>query len=508
MQIPQGPLPPAQVMAYLEAQGIFKSADDPLRTYMVQDGKVTPMGEAAFRYFVARPKDVKSFTQELDKLRESGPLDDKKAEQIQQALQQFTQQFGDIGSGGSNEDAFSLGAKLHSLLTGAAEQRASSGELSGGSAGYVQVDRGDAFEFHDKDGLLIKTTKPRLTPEGDRKVREVMAKLGQALPDGQEIDVPSAVAILQAAGEISGPEDPRAKQYYSEGGMQTWNRQIEQQQRAMNESRPPNAPPVPVNGRYNKEMFDWSYWAMRQQVEETKLQLKVDRMARLAELLGKQFKDDQWYKDPKLEQQLMDEARKKTFSQLWIASRGPQFDAACGRKVANYLDLVECKLKNRVEVVRLLEERLAAYENRVGQFKDVNIISQDQFVSVQRGELMVRKFVTLAWIEGQRWRADAQLERLDFSAPDHEALKKTIDEAPLSAEEKRAYERRGLELVDRIQRLKRSYAALQNTLTTADFATALDRVQGTLAQTQKELGDAELDFRLYASMPGMAKTAK
>ncbi|MBI4424139.1 MAG: hypothetical protein HY554_10455, partial [Elusimicrobia bacterium] len=339
--------------------------------------------------------------------------------------------------------------------------------------------------------------------------RQAREELGLApVPANKVLDPQEVLAFLEFHKKLQGPDDPLRKKVVQGGGVQVYNRAIKRLQEQMNQSRPPQLGKVPESGRYNYEMFEWAYWTLKNELSQREKQYRLDRMARIAELLGlaQQIREDQWTREPGLEERLLSKARAKTFK------KQGEYDAVCGRPVLNYLDLVDCKLAARKAVLEQTRIEVDAFQLKAERFKEGNTITDQAWAAFEAGDKKVRKYITLGFIEEQRWQADIQLERLDPSAPDHELVRKAIEESPLSEEEKKGYLRHMDDLVARIRRLRGSRGKgdgvldrLEATLRKGEYVTAMEEIAGGLAQSQKELNEIRLDYALFATLPGMAK---
>ncbi|MBI2384999.1 MAG: hypothetical protein HYV14_03185 [Elusimicrobia bacterium] len=246
---------PVEAMKYLQGLGVYKDDGDPLKTYLIADGKLTPIGRTLYLSLKKRynaVEEVESMKPVFDRLRGNGPYTSARQDSSARAMQLFTDKFGDLASApaGSVEESFRIGALREALMTGAAVSDPPKANA------YLQVETEDGFEFRDKDGVAFRMTKKQVT---------------------------------------------------------TYNRELQKTQRLMNLNRPADVDAIPETGRYNFAMLKYSYYRLKSQEDEYVKATRIDRMIAIAELLGKQYPTDLWFNDPTLEADLIRQAKAKTY---------------------------------------------------------------------------------------------------------------------------------------------------------------------------------------------------
>lgn len=343
------------------------------------------------------------------------------------------------------------------------------------------------------------------TPEKEEKAQRIVASIRDKL--GSVSSERSFLAAAQLQAVLSGGVVDEAKPQYDQvttaKGHLFWDkdglayrldaqrkivysRKILQQQRTMNQTRPVQAPPIPESGQYNHEMLQYSYWRLRAQYDERDLLYHVDRTVGLAQLLGKQYKDDQWIHDRTLERDLENQ---KTV----------------GGHVAK--SLVDPKLASRLEYMGQARGALEAFKSAIDNFKGASFMTEEILVSFRKLEQSAAKLITLAYLEELLYKVRNQLETLDPSAPGHEDLAKSIREAPVGAHIKAGYKRQGELLKQRAQKMQEIVAQVREMLKQEDPEKGLDQAQAALSAAQKEFGRLSLDFMVYAVAPALARAS-
>ncbi|MBI2788838.1 MAG: hypothetical protein HYX59_09170, partial [Elusimicrobia bacterium] len=246
---------PAVAMKYLQGLGVYKDDGDPLKTYLIADGKLTPIGRTLYLSLKKRynpAEEIESMKPIFDRLRGNGPYTSARQDSAARAMQLFTEKFGALNTAaaGSVEESFRIGALREALMTGAAVTDPPKANA------YLQVETEDGYEFRDKDGVAFRMTKKQVT---------------------------------------------------------TYNRELQKTQRQMNLNRPADVDAIPETGRYNFAMLKYSYYRLKNQEDEYVKATRIDRMIAIAELLGKQYPTDLWFNDPTLEADLIRQAKNKTY---------------------------------------------------------------------------------------------------------------------------------------------------------------------------------------------------
>ena len=252
---------PGAALQQLRQWGVFKGDDDVLKTYLGDADHLTPLGSALYLSLIKThdPKlekaaildEVAGLKPAFDRLRGNGPYDETREQSVDRTLQLFEKKFGkiDAASSGSVEDEYRRGALREALMTGASVATPAK------QSDMVQVKVKDGYEFWDKNGLAYRINDG----EGDGK-----------------------------------------------NAATTYNRELQKAQRAMNQNRPPEVKFIPETGRYNAEIFDYSYWRLKDQYDALVEGMRRDRVIALAEMLGVsgKYREDMWFTDKRIQADL------------------------------------------------------------------------------------------------------------------------------------------------------------------------------------------------------------
>ncbi len=427
---------PAEAMKYLRALGVYKDDGDPLKSYLGDDGKLTPIGRTLYlslktRYNAA--EEVESMKPIFDRLRGNGAYTPARQDGAARAMKIFVEKFGDLASApaGSVEESFRIGALREALMTGAAIADPPKANA------FSQVEVKDGFEFWDADGLAFRMTKNQVT---------------------------------------------------------TYNRELQKTQRQMNLNRPAEVAAIPETGRYNYEMLQYSYWRLKNQETEYVKATRIDRMIGLAELLGKQYPTDMWFNERGLEEDLIRQAKAKTYDH-----RGVTYSV---------FDIVEAKFTQRRAYLAGARAAVQRFETDMHRFKASNTITDSQVATMSLDEQNALRWLSLTVLETQMFHVKNQRDRVDPTSPDAQAIMKMIDGSDLTHDQKVAYKEQGVRMRGRLDELRQILAKTRQALNNADYAGSLDSVQAALASTQKELGDLSVDYSIYLEAPSTAFLAK
>lgn len=427
---------PAEAMKYLRSLGVYKDDADPLKSYLGNDGKLTPIGRTLYlslktRYNAA--EEVESMQPILARLRTNGVYTPARQDGATRAMKIFVEKFGDLASApaGSVEESFRIGALREALMTGAAIADPPKANA------FSQVEVKDGFEFWDADGLAFRMTKNQVT---------------------------------------------------------TYNRELQKTQRQMNLNRPAEVAAIPETGRYNYEMLQYSFWRLKNQETEYIKATRIDRMIAIAELLGKQYPTDMWFNEKGLEEDLIRQAKAKTYDH-----RGETYSV---------FDIVEAKFTQRRAYLAGARTAVQRFETDMHRFKASNTITDSQVATMSLDEQNALRWLSLTVLETQMFHVKNQRDRVDPTSPDAQAIMKMIDGSDLSQDQKVAYKEQGRRMKERLDELRQILAKTRQALNNADYAGSLDSVQAALASTQKELGDLSVDYSIYLEAPSTAFLAK
>ena len=422
---------PGQAMRLFRDLRVFEGDNDAIVGYLQQNGQLTPIGVSLYLSLQTRhnqQEEVESLRPALEKLRKAGPYDETRAVAVQRSLSVFQDRFGKLGNDSADvEESFRRGALREALMTGAAVSEA-------GRMQYAQFQVGDGFEFYDKDGLAFRMNKNQVT---------------------------------------------------------TYNREVQRNQRAMNASRPPEVPFIPETGRYNYPMLEYSYHRLKNQLADLESSTRMDLMMGIAELLGKQYRDDAWYKDPKLFDELVKEAKAKTFYH--------------NQQEYTLFEIVDKKLRTRRKYLEGAKKAVERYEADMKSVKGQPVIADSQVQTMTLDEASALRWLSLGVVEAQMYHVNNQIERVDPAAPDSQALTEALEHSKMSLDQRMAYKAQGAAMADKLRKLRTQVLQkVRDQLSQSDYATSLEMVQAALSQSQKELGELGLDYSIYLEAPGAA----
>ena len=371
----------------------------------------------------------------FDRLRENGPYDARRAGNVQRTYRQFEEKFGKIdqASAGSLEEQFLRGAQREALMTGAAINEPAKAE------DLTQVRTEDGYEFWDEKGLAYRINEKNAT---------------------------------------------------------TYNRELQKAQRQYNLNRPPQVAFIPETGRYNFEMFHYSYWRLKNQYADLVEGMRRDRVIAIAELLGEanKYREDMWFTDKRLEAELVAQAKKKTYRH-----RGKDY---------NVLDLVDARFAQRQAYLDGSLKGFSRYDKDLLKLKEAlkaePVISDAQVKSMVLDEQYTLRYLSLSVLETQMFYVKNQSERLDAASSDSEQVMKALDESKLSAQARADYKARAREMTERLKALRSVLERTRDTLSASDYAGSLDLANAALSSSQRELGELSADYAMFVEVPSVS----
>lgn len=427
------PIDPVAAMKYLKDVGVYSGDSDVLKSYLLNsDNQLTPIGEALYRSLKTRynaAEAVEALKPSFDKLRANGAYDDGKRQTVERALASFQEKFGEVSSraDGTVEGSYQWGTLVEAYMSGLAASAAPKG-----TPNYSQIALADGsgYEFWDAEGLAFRINQHQVT---------------------------------------------------------TYNRELQKAQKAMNADRPRQVPFIPENGRYSFEMLQYSYWRLKNQYDDIALALKVDRMAQMASLLGIQVKDERFYQDPKLLEDLETKAKAKKFyhrDRYWTV-----------------FEIVEKRMEQRRFYLDGADKAVKLFESDMNAIKGAPTITDAQVQTMTLNEKNTLRWLSLSVLTSQEYAIRNQMEVLDPSSPDAQMLQEALKQSPLDAETRRRYNEQGGALRRRLEALQGVLAGARRALVASDYSGSLDMVQAALGSAQRELGEISADYSLYIEAP-------
>ncbi|MFA5140330.1 MAG: hypothetical protein WC728_13950 [Elusimicrobiota bacterium] len=520
---------PQEAVRFFEQYQVFEDKGgkkDPLRSYVVDEkkGDLTPIGKLLYEALrngkpptaTVEPeqvqKKVEQYKETFNTLRKLGTMTGEQRQAVEKAIEETRKKYEEGGVGevsrrisANISDTFMADALLRAGFDGAAAARKSEPPK------LTQINTTDGFVFADKQGIAVEMGK------------NVVCRNAQ-WPDDKEPVMMSPTKFKSFRAEEEGKGQWGNWLCGEAGGPQSFDRNLKEQQHKMNDpkTKPACAPEVPETGRYNYQMLQYSLCRVEEQVKLLERGYELDRLVRIAELLGEQYHDDQFLKDAQNGYKLRDALLKRAEASLDdIPFRHRKmYDSTCGGYVTTVLELVDCKLKARKQYMEDARKFLDRYKARVESFKGRQFITEQDIQGLQADEQLVSKYVTQTYLKQQRFHADNQMERLNFEmrgkemvrvageSPDYKFLKDALKDAPLPKEVRDAYAKRGEDLARRVQRLDILYDDIEARLGKADHVQGLSDIQGMLGDTQKELAEVGLDYTMFVNTPSLAKVSK
>ncbi len=447
---------PAEALKYLQQLGVYKDESDPLKTYLGSEERLTTIGRTMYLTLKRRYSDnqacekgaeacsreareeVESLQPVFKRLRDLGEYNQTRQDAAARALRLFEKKFGDLSAeAGDIEKSFRLGAQREALMTGA--------EIADPAEGssHIQVDKKDHYEFRDKDGLLASMTKD---------------------------------------------EDPKKDQ------IVIFNRELRDKQKEMNLNRPPQVAFIPETGRYNVQMFQYSYWNLKNQERESSEALRLERMIAIAELLGKQYTLDMFSNEAGLEEDLIRQAKAKTYRHQ--------------DTTYSVFDIVEAKLTSRRAYIARAVKAVAQYQADMNRFMSGRTITNEQVETLDLDGKAAKRWLILTLIEAQMLQAKNNSAQLDPVTHEGKALKKSIEDSDLTEARKTAYWKQGVGLKNKWDEVSRILEKIRNVLLQTHYTDSFNDVQAALASIQKELGELSGDYSIYMEILSTAFRAK
>ncbi len=284
--------------------------------------------------------------------------------------------------------------------------------------------------------------------------------------------------------------------HYDADGVMTFNGKLQKEQIELNKRAPPGAPEIPADGTYNKEYFRARYWTLQTEYESFERQLRFNRLYNLIELLGVQMKEQNLH-DPvhpkevneKLEKELIERAKLQVFTEnnhrysLW--------------------DIAERKARVWQAYLKDAAEALDYYDRLSKAYQPSSKPNQEVIKQLYEIHGYAGQGVQLAYVEGIRYSARGQLERLDPDSGDYEALKDALKASPLDVAAKEGYKVQGALLRKRTQRVLAIANRLEDMIRKTKYQANSDIVSPALNAAQNEANDVSSDATLFTSAPAL-----
>ncbi|MDD5656411.1 MAG: hypothetical protein PHF00_04055, partial [Elusimicrobia bacterium] len=430
---------PTEVLRFLDAHGAFKGPDDPVRQYVGNDKFITPLGAALYRELQARYNPK----EEIEGMQES---------------------FKALARSGPYSD------KKAAVFKTALER------------------------YRDKFGALPQV------PDADG---EDTFRLGTL----REMYMTGAAAADAPKAEYSQVDLPgdQGHEFWDKNGVAfilnknkvtVYNRELQKMQRQLNKARPAQAPFIPETGRYSQQMFLASYWRLKLQCDQLDMAMRLDRMLNIAELLGDQKKDQVWF-DPKnpnqinaeLEKALIEKAKAKPYSHK-------------GRKYSIW-DIAEAKTRLRADYLGKASEGVSYFKAETDKLKGADSITDQKIKTMEMGEQYVMRYLSLSFLETQKFALRNQLERLNRDSPDSQMLEESLEKMPLDEAGKARYRAEAPKARARLERLLAVLGRVEDVLFATDYASNLDLASAALSSSQKEIGESGQNYELFVTAPAM-----
>jgi hypothetical protein len=435
----QGHASPKEVLDYLERHHAFDGDNAKLRGYVGTATFTTPLGGVLYRYLRSQADPDEEVRNMQSSLKALVQSGDY-TEKKGAAAQVALRRYR-VQFGGLPPAADGSAEDTFELGTLREAMMTGASVIDAPKAGYTQVDLGreQGWEFRDQDGVAFVLNKNK-------------------------------VAI--------------------------YNRELQKMQRELNQTRPLQASFVPETGRYNYEMFGVSYWRLKLQAGQLEVATRLDRMVCMAELLGEQKKDQVFFDrdapdqvNAAFEAELTRKAKTRTYSRE-------------GRAYSVW-DIAEAKTRVRDGYLKKAAEGISWFRGEMEKFKGATSITDSRVKSMEMGEQFVTRYLSLAFLEAQKYALRGRIERLEPASPDSELVVAGLKTMPLDPAAKSRYQGEGDKLRARLERLLAVLGRVEDALCKTDYASNLDLAQAALNSSQKEIGEIGSDYELYTAAPGM-----
>lgn len=430
------PVSAAEAMQFFQQQGVLTGPDDVLKTYLGNDQRLTRLGEALFRSLRARPNPREAadlMAPQFQQLRRSGAWDENKRETVERAFSAFQRRFGEVlaRSDATEEGSFRWGTLVEAYMTGLA---AADAPRQSDQYNQIALADGSGYEFWDAQGLAFRMNAQRVL---------------------------------------------------------TYNRQLQQQQRLMNQDRPRQVPFIPETGRYNHEMLEYQYWRLKNQYDDIAMALRIDRLVLMAGLLHKQVPEAHYYsRTDELEREWTEEARRAT-----RVHRG---------RTWNVLEWVDRRMRHRRFYLEGADRAVRRFNDNKNLVKQGQTITDAQVQSLGLDERNALRWLSLSVLSTQEYAVDNQRDSLDPASPDSQMLLEALGSSPFDDRTRQAYREQGEKLRGRLQQVQALLTVVRQQLLAADYAGNLGDVQAALASGQRELAEIGVDYSLYIDVPSGA----
>jgi len=225
--------------------------------------------------------------------------------------------------------------------------------------------------------------------------------------------------------------------------------------------------------------------------------LELDRLMRVAELLGERYRDDRFLEDESDGSRLKEALLRRGARPLddIPLRRRRVYDASCGGYVGTVLELVDCRLAGRRRHIERARR------------------------SVQNDGRLAARHIALAVLEALRFHASDRVESLGYevsgdgvrrlpgAGPEARSLREALESAPLPGDARERYKDRAADLALRLRRLLTRLARLEACLGAAERDEETGRLHAELDAVQEELEETGLDHALFTGLPALAAAA-
>lgn len=319
-----------------------------------------------------------------------------------------------------------------------------------------------------KDSRLLKKQSEDISPDEQSEIIKNLFE-GKGTQSDRVISGKGQADGKIPEGAAAGPATAFNGIYdrLSAGNLRGYSPQLMSLQSALNQRRPPGAPPLIETGKLDYATLSYPAYGMEFDVRNLEARERQDRVLALARAAGVTLAARDW-RDPQLEQKL-------------------QAKAPDAKLSAHLARRAELRAKARAALDKFSQDAEAA--------KSPNGITRGLLIQLGQDQK-----------ESARWIADAALEeelsRLEplegFLTPE---LLAAVDAVPAPAATRESYKRRGQALDQRVKRIKANAQKAQGLLEGDSWASSLGQVDSLVADNRDLKAGLGRDVEDFARTP-------
>ena len=324
-------------------------------------------------------------------------------------------------------------------------------------------------------GRLKKTNSDsRLIPKEDQTSDEEMRETLKTVFEGRGLESNRVITRQEEASPGETPSKTALNANYydrlSQGNLKGYSPQLQALQSALNIHRPPGAPKIIETGKLDYETLGYPRYAMSYDIQNLERRLRYERNFALAKFLGleRNISSPQLL-DPSIESELKTKAASRVGLNPLLVKR----QAALERAAAAERDFEATALlaKEPLKINRPLLESLSAKQKETA------------------------RWITAASLEEEVYGLNSQE---DFLKPE---LLSLIEKTPVDKISRTAYKSRGLELKNKLSRLKSNDESAIGMLESLEWHRSLERLKPLLAESSALRGNLSRNIQNFVKVP-------